>query len=44
MNKRVADDTGLTRIISGRDFFIGAGVHFTDEDVSKLIGLAASRF
>ena len=44
VNKRVADDTELTRIISGRDFFIGAGVYFTDEDVSKLIGLAASRF
>ena len=44
VNKRVADDTELTRIISGRDFFIGAGVYFTDDDISKLIGLAASRF
>ncbi len=43
-NKRVRDDVEATRIISGRDFFIGAGVYFTDEDVSKLIGLAASRF
>ncbi|HET9751986.1 MAG TPA: MCE family protein, partial [Myxococcales bacterium] len=33
-----------SRIISGRDYFIGAGVFFTDEDISKLIGLAASRF
>jgi phospholipid/cholesterol/gamma-HCH transport system substrate-binding protein len=34
----------LTRIISGRDFFIGAGVYFTDDDISKLFGLATSRF
>jgi len=34
----------LTRIISGRDFFLGAGLYFTDEDISKLIGLATSRF
>ena len=34
----------VTRIISGRDFFLGAGLYFTDEDISKLIGLAVSRF
>jgi phospholipid/cholesterol/gamma-HCH transport system substrate-binding protein len=33
-----------SRIISGRDYFLGAGVFFTDEDISKLIGLATSRF
>ncbi|MGE5049494.1 MAG: MlaD family protein [Deltaproteobacteria bacterium] len=38
------DPTQHSRIISGRDYFIGAGVFFTDEDISKLIGLAASRF
>jgi len=34
----------LTRIVSGRDFFLGAGLYFTDDDISKLIGLATSRF
>jgi len=34
----------LTRIVSGRDFFLGAGLYFTDEDISKLVGLATSRF
>ncbi|HEY6908204.1 MAG TPA: MlaD family protein [Myxococcales bacterium] len=38
------DPIERSRIISGRDYFIGAGVFFTDEDISKLIGLAASRF
>jgi len=38
------DPTEQSRIISGRDYFLGAGVFFTDEDISKLIGLAASRF
>ena len=44
VNPRVPDPTQTTRIISGRDFFIGAGIFFTDEDISKLLGLAASRF
>ena len=34
----------VTRIVSGRDFFLGAGLYFTDEDISKLVGLATSRF
>ena len=34
----------VTRIISGRDFFLGAGLYFTDDDISKLVGLATSRF
>ncbi len=38
------DPTERSRINSGRDYFIGAGFYFTDEDISKLIGLAASRF
>jgi phospholipid/cholesterol/gamma-HCH transport system substrate-binding protein len=44
VNPPKVDPTEQTRIISGRDFFVGAGVFFTDEDISKLIGLAASRF
>jgi phospholipid/cholesterol/gamma-HCH transport system substrate-binding protein len=44
VNKPFVDPEQNTRIISGRDYFIGAGVYFTDEDISKLIGLAASRF
>jgi phospholipid/cholesterol/gamma-HCH transport system substrate-binding protein len=38
------DPNNSTRITSGRDYFVGAGVFFTDEDISKLIGLAVSRF
>ena len=44
MNHPIPDPTESTRIISGRDFFVGAGFFFTDEDISKLIGLAAARF
>jgi phospholipid/cholesterol/gamma-HCH transport system substrate-binding protein len=44
VNRPLVDATQPTRIISGRDFFIGGGLYFTDEDISKLIGLAVSRF
>jgi phospholipid/cholesterol/gamma-HCH transport system substrate-binding protein len=44
INSVHTDPNNSTRITSGRDYFIGAGVFFTDEDISKLIGLAASRF
>ena len=44
MNPPRVQSPELTRIISGRDFFLGAGLYFTDEDISKLIGLAVSRF
>jgi phospholipid/cholesterol/gamma-HCH transport system substrate-binding protein len=44
VNAPKVESPDVTRIISGRDFFLGAGLYFTDEDISKLIGLAASRF
>ena len=44
VNRPLVDATQPTRIISGRDFFVGGGLYFTDEDISKLIGLAVSRF
>jgi phospholipid/cholesterol/gamma-HCH transport system substrate-binding protein len=44
VNPPYVEAPDLTRITTGRDFFVGAGVYFTDEDISKLIGLAASRF
>lgn len=44
VNPPRVDPTQQTRIISGRDYFIGGGLYFTDEDISKLIGLAVSRF
>jgi phospholipid/cholesterol/gamma-HCH transport system substrate-binding protein len=44
VNRPRVDPTQQTRIISGRDFFIGGGLFFTDDDISKLIGLAVSRF
>ena len=28
----------IRRVISGRDFFFGAGIYFTDDDVKTLIG------
>ena len=38
-NPALADPIYTTRIISGRDYFIGAGVYFTDDDIKSLIGL-----
>jgi phospholipid/cholesterol/gamma-HCH transport system substrate-binding protein len=44
LNRPLVDPEHTTRIVSGRDFFFGAGVYFTDDDISKLLGLALSRF
>ncbi|HZX94170.1 MAG TPA: MlaD family protein [Myxococcales bacterium] len=44
LNKPFVDPVNDTRITSGRDYFIGAGVFFTDEDIARLLSLAASRF
>lgn len=38
-NTPYVDPEHDTRIISGRDFFFGGGVFFTDEDLKNLIGL-----
>ena len=36
LNKRQYDSIDKTRIISGRDYFVGAGFYFTDEDLKLL--------
>ena len=43
-NSPVSDRDVPTRIIQGRDYFIGAGVFFTDEDLKYLVGLLGTRF
>jgi phospholipid/cholesterol/gamma-HCH transport system substrate-binding protein len=43
LNKPLVDPEHETRIINGRDFFVGAGVYFTDDDIKNLIGLLPIR-
>ena len=42
LNKPLVDSDNNTRIVSGRDYFIGAGFFFTDDDLKKLIGLVSA--
>lgn len=42
LNKPVGDIDNNTRIASGRDYFLGAGFFFTDDDLKKLIGLVTT--
>jgi phospholipid/cholesterol/gamma-HCH transport system substrate-binding protein len=44
LNTPYVEAPDVTRITTGRDFFVGAGIFFSDEDISRLIGLAAARF
>jgi phospholipid/cholesterol/gamma-HCH transport system substrate-binding protein len=44
LNKRQYDDIDRTRIISGRDYFVGAGFYFTDEDLKLLFAALPVRF
>jgi len=44
VNKPIVDDVDRTRIVSGRDFFVGAGFFFTDEDIKQLLGALPLRF
>ena len=44
VNKPLADPDFSTRIASGRDFFIGGGVYFTDDDIKLLIAALPIRF
>ena len=44
MNRPLVDPEHTTRIVSGRDFFIGAGVFFTDDDIKLLIAALPIRF
>jgi len=38
------DPEHTSRIINGRDYFIGAGVFFTDDDIKMLIAAIPIRF
>ena len=44
LNPAFVDVNAPTRIISGRDFFLGAGVFFTDDDIKLLIAALPIRF
>jgi phospholipid/cholesterol/gamma-HCH transport system substrate-binding protein len=44
LNRPLVDPEHETRIIRGRDFFVGAGVFFTDDDIKTLVGLLPLRF
>ena len=44
MNPREFDQQYPTRIISGKDFFVGAGFYFTDDDIKLLLGALPIRF
>jgi len=43
-NPPFVDPEHQTRIISGRDFFFGGGVYFTDDDIKLLIAALPIRF
>jgi len=44
VNHRKYDDVDRTRIISGRDYFVGAGFFFTDDDIKLLLSALPFRF
>jgi phospholipid/cholesterol/gamma-HCH transport system substrate-binding protein len=44
VNPRQLDSQNSTRIASGKDFFIGAGFYFTDDDIKLLLGALPFRF
>jgi len=44
LNRPLVDPEHSTRIVSGRDFFIGAGVFFNDDDIKMLIAAIPIRF
>ena len=44
LNPPLVDPEHTTRIINGRDYFIGAGVFFTDDDIKMLIAAIPIRF
>ena len=43
-NPRVYDEVDRTRIISGKDYFVGAGFYFTDDDIKLLLAALPIRF
>jgi phospholipid/cholesterol/gamma-HCH transport system substrate-binding protein len=44
LNRPLVDPEQSTRIVSGRDYFIGAGVFFNDDDIKMLIAAIPIRF
>ena len=44
LNAPMVDPEHESRIIRGRDFFVGAGVYFTDDDIKLLISALPIRF
>jgi phospholipid/cholesterol/gamma-HCH transport system substrate-binding protein len=44
VNAPHVDPNNTTRITSGRDYFVGAGVYFTDDDIKLLIAALPIRF
>ena len=44
LNRPLVDPEHSTRIVSGRDYFIGAGVFFNDDDIKMLIAAIPIRF
>jgi phospholipid/cholesterol/gamma-HCH transport system substrate-binding protein len=43
-NPRALDTETPTRVVSGKDFFVGAGFYFTDDDIKLLLGALPIRF
>ena len=44
LNRPLVDPEQTTRIVSGRDYFIGAGVFFNDDDIKMLLAAIPIRF
>jgi phospholipid/cholesterol/gamma-HCH transport system substrate-binding protein len=44
INRTVSDPVDVSRIIRGRDYFIGAGFYFTDEDLKQIFAAVPVRF
>ena len=44
VNRPVVDDVTRTRIVSGRDFFVGAGFFFNDDDIKLLLTALPFKF
>jgi len=44
LNRPLVDPEQSTRIVSGRDYFIGAGVFFNDDDLKMLLAAIPIRF
>lgn len=44
VNDPFTDPNNRTRITSGRDYFVGAGVFFTDDDIKLLIAALPIKF